>query len=65
MTEYWKRVLLVIYVDGKESETGSQWAHKAMKAGYINIAVHEGGFRDWKEKHLPVAPLNNDLVNQR
>ncbi len=56
-----KAALLVVYGSDGKPETSRRWADKARTAGYLNIAIYSEGFKAWKEKKMPVAPLRNRI----
>ncbi|MDA8171419.1 MAG: rhodanese-like domain-containing protein [Nitrospiraceae bacterium] len=52
-----KNAPLVVYCnDGVKTEC-KKWAKKAEAAGYSNIAIYSEGFKVWKNKKMPIAPL--------
>ncbi len=51
-----KSALLVVYGNAADP-AAKQWADKAAAAGYANVEIYAEGFRAWKEKSMPVAPL--------
>jgi rhodanese-related sulfurtransferase len=52
-----KNILLVVYCNGMQSETGRKWARKAAASGYTNISIYAEGFSVWWKKKMPVAAL--------
>ncbi len=54
-----KDMPIVVYDKGAKSDAGRKWADKAASAGYTNLFIYSEGFPVWKEKNMPVAPLQN------
>ena len=54
-------MLLVVYCDDAKAETSRKWAGKAASVGYTNLSIYSEGFLIWKERRMPIAPLQNGL----
>lgn len=48
-----KTRLLVLYCDGSRCEDSALVAHALAPLGFTNIAIFRGGWRHWREQHLP------------
>ncbi len=56
-----RRILIVVYCNDKKLETSRKWADRAASAGYTNLFIYSDGFPVWKEKKMPVAPLQGNF----
>jgi rhodanese-related sulfurtransferase len=51
-----KDTLIVTYCDGEECNSSIALALKLSSAGYSNVRVFFGGWKEWVANHQPVAP---------
>ena len=51
-----RNAILTVYCDSAKNECRN-WAKKAAAMGYTNIFIYSEGFTVWKDKKMPVAPL--------
>lgn len=55
-----KGALIIVYCNDTKFEASKKWAEKAATAGNTNIMIYSEGFRAWKKKNMPIAPISDN-----
>lgn len=51
--------MLIVYCDGAECNSSIELSSKLFQAGYSNVKIFFGGWREWEEARLPVESSPN------